>query len=486
MGKLLRERNQAEKLVFVSGNFNILHPGHQRLLKFAADCGEKLIVGVNNDQSEGAHIPEDLRLEGVRAISWVDEAFIIQGSLDQVILSLQPDVVVKGKEHEQNLNIEESIVSSYGGKLVFSSGETRFTSLDLIRNEFLEADFSSIKLPEKYLKRHEFSHTDLLESLTKIANVPALVIGDIILDEYISCEPLGMSQEDPTIVVSPLSNQVFLGGAGIVAAHAKGLGAKVTFLSVVGSDPTSKKLEELLEEYGVDSQLFTDESRPTTLKQRFRADSKTLLRVNHLKQHDIPKEIQEQIYSYIEEHIKELKLLIFSDFNYGCLPQTLVDQISKLCLDHDVMMVADSQSSSQIGDISRFHNMNLITPTEREARLAVKDSNSGLVVLAEKLRTISKAENVLLTLGREGVLVQSKSEDNFGLKTDKVPAMNTSPKDNAGAGDSLLTCCSLVMAAGVDIWQAAYLGSVAAACQVGRIGNKPLSLNELVKEITNS
>ena len=74
---------------------------------------------------------------------------------------------------------------------------------------------------------------------------------------------------------------------------------------------------------------------------------------------------------FILQTIESFFNKIFSDFNYGCLPQTLVDQISKLCLDHDVMMVADSQSSSQIGDISRFHNMNLITPTEREARYAL-------------------------------------------------------------------------------------------------------------------
>ncbi len=67
------------KTVMVSGNFNILHPGHLRLLRFARECGARLIVGVNSDRlaGKGAHIPESLRLEGVQSYGWVDEAFLI-------------------------------------------------------------------------------------------------------------------------------------------------------------------------------------------------------------------------------------------------------------------------------------------------------------------------------------------------------------------------------------------------------------------------
>ena len=68
-----------EKTVFVSGNFNVLHPGHLRLLRFANDCGERLIVGVLSDRVAGkaAYVPEQLRLEGVKSNSWVHDAFLI-------------------------------------------------------------------------------------------------------------------------------------------------------------------------------------------------------------------------------------------------------------------------------------------------------------------------------------------------------------------------------------------------------------------------
>ena len=148
------------------------------------------------------------------------------------------------------------------------------------------------------------------------------------------------------------------------------------------------------------------------------------------------------------------------------------------------MMVADSQSSSQTGDVSRFKYASLLTPTEREARIAVRDFNSGLVVLAESLCRVSHSKNLIITLGSEGILVyagQSKEE----FITDRLPALNTAPRDVSGAGDSLIVCCSLAMAAGADIWQSAYLGSLGAACQVGRIGNIPLTPKDIEFELIN-
>jgi bifunctional ADP-heptose synthase (sugar kinase/adenylyltransferase) len=178
-------------------------------------------------------------------------------------------------------------------------------------------------------------------------------------------------------------------------------------------------------------------------------------------------------------------ILIFSDFNYGCLPQPLVDKIVEACRSRKILMVADSQSSSQVGDVSRFKDMMLLTPTEREARLAVGDFNSGLVVLAEKLSRKSGAQNIMLTLGAEGLLAHTSSINNDEWLTDRLPAFNIAPKDSAGAGDSLLACCSMSLAVGADMWQSMYLGSIAAACQVGRVGNIPLSPRDIALELAD-
>jgi rfaE bifunctional protein kinase chain/domain len=311
------------------------------------------------------------------------------------------------------------------------------------------------------------------------------VIGDLILDEYITCEPLGMSQEDPTIVVTPVDTTRFIGGAGIVAAHAVGLGAKVEFITVVGNDSSHTFAENKLSEFGVTTSLIVDDSRPTTVKQRFRSKGKTLLRVSHLHQSTISPSLQSIFLKNIKSIINKVDLLVFSDFNYGCLPQDLVDQIVTLAKEKNVMLAADSQSSSQIGDISRFKNIDLITPTEREARVSTRNNEDGLVVLAEQLRQQSSTENILLKIGEEGVLIHANDSngDNPWL-TDRIGALNSNPRDVAGAGDSLLISSALTMARCGTIWEAALIGSLAAAIQVGRLGNTPLQSKELLKELT--
>jgi len=473
------------RVVFVSGNFNIIHPGHLRLLKYASECGDFLVVGVRADGNGDSLLHESHRLDGVKANSYVNYSFILHDKPEIFIEHLKPAVVVKGSEHEGEVNPESKALQLYGGKLLFSSGEVRFSSLDLLKDEFRHLNYSTISQSHDYLERHELTIKSLGELLDRMSGLNVLVVGDLIVDEYITCDPLGMSQEDPTIVVTPVMNERFVGGAGIVAAHASRLGAGVNYYSIVGQDASAKYVKNQLEAYGVTSHLYLDENRPTSLKQRFRANGKTLLRVNHLRQTPIDSNIQKMIYSDVISVLDEADLLIFSDFNYGCLPQSLVDDLISACRKKDVMMVADSQSSSQIGDVSRFTGMELLTPTEREARLALKSFSDGLVILSEALRSRAEANNILLTLGAEGMLIHAASTtSDSGFVVDRLPALNTAPQDVSGAGDSLLTCTSMAMAAGGDIWASAYLGALGAACQVGRTGNIPLDPAELHTELS--
>lgn len=473
------------RTVFVSGNFNVLHPGHLRMLRFAKGCGDRLVVGVVSDRmaGAGAHVPEHLRLEGVQSNSWVDEAFILDEPVIDAMDRLRPAIVVKGKEHELGHNPELAVLESYGGRLLFSSGESVFSSLDLIRQEFYDADLSTIGLPLDYMKRHGIGRPRLDALIDHCASLKVCVVGDLIIDEYITCEPLGMSQEDPTIVVTPVDTLRFVGGAGIVASHAAGLGASAQFVSATGADDARDFAQQVLAEHGVTSHLLVDESRPTTLKQRFRCKGKSLLRVSHLHQGAIPLALQKKMLAAIEEALDGADLLVFSDFNYGCLPQTLVDQVIAMAKGRGVFMAADSQSSSQVGDISRFQGMHLITPTEREARISTRNHEDGLVVLAEALRKQSAAENILLKLAGEGLLIHASRGKGGAWLTDRVGALNSAPKDVAGAGDSLLIASAMALASGANIWEATCLGSLAAAVQVGRVGNMPIKMEELRREL---
>ncbi len=468
------------KKVFVYGDFNILHPGHLRLLKFAKESGDYLTVGLNSDEVSHKGINQDVRLESIEATSYVDEAFILDTTALEYIKENKPDIVVKGKEHESRVNDELDILSSYGAKLLFSSGEIAFSSMDLLQREFLSFN-SNLQHSHDYLSRHKIEFQNLKKIIDKFSKLKVLVIGDTIVDEYITCEPLGMSQEDPTIVVSPLASNKFIGGGAIVASHAKTLGADVKFISVVGDDENKEYVQKGLEDLNIETSLFCDNSRPTTLKQRFRANNKTLLRVNHLKQHSISKDIENDILQDVKNCINNVDLIIFSDFSYGLLTNKIIKNITKLGLEKKIFMAADSQSSSQIGDISKFKNMTLVTPTEREIRLSLNNFESGLVVLSEKLSKKIDASYIFTTLGAEGMMIYNNPKAK--LLTDNIKALGSNVKDVSGAGDSLLTCSSMALSVGADIWQSAYLGSLAAAVQVSRVGNIPIKKDEIFKEL---
>jgi len=487
-----KEKNKdirTKRTVLVSGKFEVLHPGHLRLFRFARELGEHLIVGVLSDrlvaeQEPESHIvPEDLRFEGVQSNSGVDEVVLIDKPIERAIEEIRPDYVVKGKEYENSVNVELKAVKKYGGRLVFSSGEVVFSSLDLIRKNFKDADQKLARIPQQYLDRHGIQTKDIVEIIRSFSDLKVCVIGDLIIDEYITCTPLGMSQEEPNVVVTPIDSKRYIGGAGIVAAHAAGLGAKVHYFGVSGDDKMSLFAQDKLSEYGVETHLIKDESRPTTLKQRYRAQNQTLLRVSHLHHDSIDNNLQKTVLEKIEKIISDCNLLVFSDFNYGCLPQYLVDEIITRVSRPDLIMTADSQTSSQTGDISRFKNMGLLTPTEREARIALRNQQDGLVVLLDKLRERSSAKNIILKLGSDGVLLSMQDLKNLP-QTDRIQALNSSPRDVMGAGDSMLIGTSMALAtAAVNPWAAALVGSIFAAHQVSQVGNIPLKLDEVVREL---
>jgi len=477
---ILRKIN-GQRLVFVSGNFNVIHPGHLRLLRFAKDCGDTLVVGVKSDAQAGqaALVGELDRLEGVLANTYVDHGFILTTSSEEAVRQLKPAVVVKGKEHETGLNSEIQVLDQYGGKLLFCSGEAHLTSADLLHGELELGSQEPPSAGENYRNRHDILMGDLEELMKRFEAKNVCVLGDLIVDEYVACEAEGMSREEPVMVVSPAAERRFIGGGAIVAGHAAGLGAEVTYFGVRGDDEVGDFAEMELEKSGVQYSIAVDSSRPSTLKRRYRVENKSLLRVNRFRKHAISKEIQNTLLNHLKLKLPEADLLILSDFNYGLMPDDFIGDVVAIAQSHQVFIVADSQCSSQLGNIARFRGVNLLTPTEHEARVSLRDPDAGLVVLAEKLRKQTSAEHVLLTLSQEGLLIYAGSNDPW--VTDRLPAFCRNPVDTAGAGDCLMVTTALALCSEATIWQSAFLGSIAAGIQVSRLGNVPISQANLLK-----
>ena len=462
--------------IFVSGFFNTLHPGHIRLLKFARSLGNELVVGIISKKiiSDKTYNSDNSRIETLKSINFIDQVILINSSLEKTLLKVKPNIIVKGREHENTINAENKIIKKIGAKIVFNSGGPT-SEYDTTDQNFKK---QNLDIQKKYLQKHKIDTEVLIKYIENFKKLKICVIGDIIIDEYISCVPLGMSHEDPTIVVSPTNNSKFLGGAGIVAAHASNLGAKVNFISIVGNDEISKFCKKKLNEFKVNNYLLKDSLRPTILKQRFITNSKTQLKVTYVNQTSIEKKIQKQILNRLKKIIKNIDMLVFSDFNYGCLPQNLVEKIIYEAKKENIFVVADSQSSSQVGNISRFKSLDLITPTEREARIALQNNDDGLIVLSESLKKKCESKNIILTLGEAGILMYNPLEE-----TDRLPTFNLNPLDVSGSGDSLYITASMIMALGGDIWSAGFLGSVAASIQSSRIGNLPINASNLRSKI---
>ncbi len=459
--------------VFVSGKFRVIHAGHLRLFRTASELGQKLIVALDTEGLTEEEI--NWRRNILRNIEYVGQVIEFDGNLEVILNSIQPNIVVKGYEFRDADNPESKVLNRFGGKLVFTSGANFYSESDLIGNSDLEFIEKLAKLPQEFMTRNKISTQRIIDVIKTFPKLNVCVVGDLIIDEYINCHPLGMSQEEPTVVVTPVDSRKYFGGAGIVAAHCRSLGSTTTFITVTGDDETSEWASAKSAEYGVNSLKIIDSTRPTTLKQRYRSGTQTLLKLSHLNQDVLDTQKEQELVEHFRNIAPSLDLLIFSDFSYGVLSPKVVNEILKISYEKGLFVSADSQSSSQIGNLGKFKKIDFIAATEREARLELKDGTSGLAVIAESLRDHLETRYLLLKMGADGVLISGHDHSDRMIATDEIGAINRNPVDTSGAGDSMLAGASLALASGASIHEAALIGSLLAAIQVGRLGNIPIA-----------
>jgi rfaE bifunctional protein kinase chain/domain len=468
------------KNVLVFGNFKAVHLGHFRLFEYARSLGNQLIVGikVDEDKSANTEFSESL-IKSIQFVGKVVKFTDIEKLLDEV----EPDVVVRGQEFKNSPDQINELVRNRGIELFFGSGSTHLSEADF--REYSGAGISVRGSFKKYIQAKDISREKLQEILKNLQGIRVTVVGDLIIDEYISCQAIGMSQEDPVVVSTPVGNSRFIGGAGIVAAHCKAMGAEVRLISLVGDDDASQWAEQRLSESGIATNFVHDSTRPTVVKQRYKNANHTLFRLTHFRAEEPDQKYLNQLISAIESSITQCDVLIFSDFSYGTLQSNVVkatqDFLRKISV--KPIVTADSQSSSQLGSLSKFRGVDLITPTEYEARVELRNEIDGIAVLTQQLGKSLEVNSIVLKLGIDGVLIGGFQAGQESIPTDRIPSLNENPVDVSGAGDSLLAIGSLTIAGGYSLYESALMGSIAAGVQVSRRGNVPIDVSEMEEAI---
>ena len=481
--------------VLTYGHFNYVHPGHIRYLKHAASKGKTLVVALINDKKNGKtqhyKFSQEERADSLKNFNFIDGIILladIQFPLIKAIKDIKPDFLVLGKEFEKS-NEEEikeaiKLMTKNGKSTEFHGGEVQYASTQLLENSKNDLAIDKQNKFKSACARHEIILNNLLNSIDSWTNTKLLVIGDSILDQYAACEAMGMSAEAPVLVVKELQERNFIGGAAIVAAHIKSLGAKCEFLSVVGNDESAEILRKKLNKEKIIHHLIKDPSRPTTFKKRYLVENQKLFRVSKLSDHFLSKEIEDKLINKIEEISPFVHGIVISDFVYGVITEKIISKVLFLSKKYNLKIFGDLQCSSQIGLATKFRDFTLLCPNEREARIALQDKESGLENLSNKFIAETNSEKLIMKLGAQGFIAycRQKSGNFIGQP---FPSLSVNPLDVSGAGDSLLALMATGLSADNDFLSTAALGCCMSAIAVENLGNKPINSKSIKDFLIN-
>jgi len=486
-GKIITINNISfnDNVVLCYGHFNLIHPGHLRYLQHAKNLATKLIVVIVSDkeldkESFGQHFSEKERAESMANLQIVDNVIILSNlTFDKLVEIVKPKALVFGKEFEykQSRQIKLAIGAVSGrGKVVFHAGETHYSTANLLHGDVLDIESNSRNQLNVICRNHDITLESLKNKLNSFSDSRLVVIGDTIVDNYVACDALGMSAEAPVLVVKELENREFIGGAAIVASHVAALGAKCHYISVVGEDDQSNMVAQSLIEQDVDADLIIDASRPTTYKTRYMVENQKLFRVSRIKDHKIFEKIEQDIIDKLTKLAPNIDGILVSDFVYGVITQNILDAIINLSSQFDIKLYGDLQCSSQVGKVSKFSGFDLITPTEKESRVALGDNESGIEWIANTLLKDTNSKNMLMKLGSDGFIAYSNSKF---MERQNFPALSGNPVDVTGAGDSLFAAMSVSLSSGASLMEASVIGTCMASLSVKKVGNIPITNDRL-------
>ena len=494
----LKDAEHLKNCILAFGHFDSIHPGHLRYLRKASSQGNKLVIALLPDTYKGLsrnfQLSQSERAEVLSFIDFIDGIILlkdIDNSLLDVISYLEPNLFVLGKEFEDSSS--EEIKCAIKGMMKlnksvkFHAGDIQYSSTKLLENpkDFLLRD--NINKFKFACEKQELNLNSLLKSIDSFEKTRILVIGDTILDQYAGCEALGISAEAPIIVVKELQTKNFIGGAAFVASQINSLGAECHYLSVVGNDDIAIKIKSKLNAENINHHLICDESRPTTFKKRYIVDNQKIFRVSKLSENLINKDIEKLIISKIEEIAPNIDGIVLSDFVYGAITRNIIDNVLKLAEKYKFKIFGDLQCSSQVGLVTKFKNFTLLSPNEKEARIALQDKESGLETISKNLLKETNSNMLIMKLGDEGLIAYEKISSEKIIRQ-SFPALCVNPVDVTGAGDVLLAGVATSLCSENNLMASVAIGSCMAALAVENMGNKKIQTinikNYLIKLLT--
>lgn len=315
--------------------------------------------------------------------------------------------------------------------------------------------------------------------LQRFPHASLLVVGDVMVDEFVLGEVARISREAPVPVLEWKSQRFVAGGAANAAANAASLGGQVHMVGLTGADATADTLRGLLREQAIDTDgLIPDPDRPTTLKTRISGTSKQsvtqqVVRLDRLSRAPMAAAIEARLLQFLESRIPSVDAVLISDYESGVVTPAVIAAACATAHAHGKILAVDSQA-----DLGLFQAPTVVTPNQPEAEkvagFAFTDQASlergGRAILAR-----SQAKYVLITRGAEGMAL-------FGAdgSLTMIPAFNrTEVFDVTGAGDTVVATMTLALAAGAEPVEAMCLANLAASIVVRRLGTSVTNPAEL-------
>jgi D-beta-D-heptose 7-phosphate kinase / D-beta-D-heptose 1-phosphate adenosyltransferase len=311
--------------------------------------------------------------------------------------------------------------------------------------------------------------------LARLGSVKALVVGDLMLDEYLWGRTERISPEAPVQVVDVVREDLRLGGAGNVINNLVSLGCQVEVASVLGEDADGQSLRRMLAERGIGTQgIVFAPGRTTSRKTRILASNQQMLRIDRESRDCVDAESEERIAARVRQVAADCQVILVSDYLKGVLTEGLLQSIFAAGKAAGVPVVVDPKGT----DYRKYRGATLLTPNRKEAQAA-----SG-VAITDEASLCQAGRSLLESLSLEA-LVLTRSEEGMSIFLDDgrevhLPTQALEVFDVSGAGDTVLSVLGVGLAAGLPIEKAAHVANVAAGIVVGKVGTSTVAPEEIL------